>query len=61
VKARDILKRVKRDGWILKETKGDHRQFIHPVKSGRVTVAGHRSDEVHPKTLGSILKQAGLK
>jgi len=26
-----------------------------------VTVAGHPSDDIHPKTLKSILTQAGLK
>ena len=30
-------------------------------KAGKVTVAGHESDEVPPKTLKSILKQAGLE
>ncbi|MDO8350437.1 MAG: type II toxin-antitoxin system HicA family toxin [Gallionella sp.] len=40
---------------------GSHRQFKHPVKSGRVTVAGKPSDDLAPGTLGSILKQASLK
>jgi len=26
-----------------------------------VTISGHSNDDVHPKTLNSILKQAGLK
>ena len=29
--------------------------------SGRVTVAGHPSDDLAPGTFNSILKQAGLK
>jgi len=41
-------------------TRGSHRQYKHPFKSGRVTIAGHPSDEVHPKTLRSILKQAQI-
>jgi len=41
--------------------KGSHRQFKHPVKSGRVTVAGHPSQEMDKGTFGNILKQAGLK
>jgi predicted RNA binding protein YcfA (HicA-like mRNA interferase family) len=61
MKVRDILKRVKKDGWVPKETKGDHRQFVHPTKPGRVTIAGHPSDDVPAGTLNSILKQAGLK
>ena len=61
MKVRDVLKLLKNDGWYLVTTEGSHRQFKHLTKSGRVTVAGHPSDDVHPKTLKSILTQAGLK
>jgi hypothetical protein len=36
--------------------KGGHRQYKHLSKKGRVTIAGHPADDVHPKTLNSILK-----
>ncbi len=49
------------DGWFFAATRGSHRQFKHPTKSGRVTVAGKPSDDLAPGTLNSILKQAGLK
>jgi len=49
------------DGWRLHATRGSHRQFKHPTKSGRVTVPGKPSDDVAVGTLSSILKQAGLK
>jgi predicted RNA binding protein YcfA (HicA-like mRNA interferase family) len=42
------------------ESRGSHRQFVHPAKSGKVTVAGHESDEMPPKTLKSIMKQAEI-
>lgn len=42
-------------------TKGSHRQFKHATKAGRVTIAGHPSDDLAPGTYNSILKQAGLK
>ncbi|MDD5329052.1 MAG: type II toxin-antitoxin system HicA family toxin [Sulfuricella sp.] len=51
----------KADGWYLAATRGSHRQFKHPVKSGRVTVPGKTSDDLAPGTLNSILKQAKLK
>jgi predicted RNA binding protein YcfA (HicA-like mRNA interferase family) len=38
-----------------------HRQLKHPDKPGTVTIPGHPNDEFHPKTLQSILKQAGYK
>ena len=39
---------------------GSHRQYSHPTKSGRVTLAYHASRVLKPKTLSSILRQAGL-
>jgi predicted RNA binding protein YcfA (HicA-like mRNA interferase family) len=48
-------------GWFLVATRGSHRQYKHPTKSGRVTVAGHPADDLAPGTLNSILKQSGLK
>lgn len=58
---REIIRRIEADGWYLVATRGSHRQYKHASKPGRVTVAGHLSDEVAPGTLNSILKQAGLK
>ena len=49
------------EGWLLVVTRGSHRQFKHPSKSGRVTVPGKPSDELAPGTLNSIRKQAGFK
>ena len=49
------------NGWLFKEQKGSHRQYVHPDKKGKVTVAFHGKKEIPPKTLSSILKQAGLK
>ena len=61
MKVRDVLKLVEDDGWYLVAQKGSHRQFKHPTKAGRVTIAGHPSQEMDRGTLNSILKQAGLK
>jgi predicted RNA binding protein YcfA (HicA-like mRNA interferase family) len=61
VKVREILKRIEDNGWYLARSRGSHRQFKHPTKSGLVTVAGKPNDDLAPGTLNSILKQAGLK
>jgi predicted RNA binding protein YcfA (HicA-like mRNA interferase family) len=61
LKVRDLLKLLKRDGWDVERTRGSHRQLVHPTKPGTVTVSGHPSDDIHPKTLGSVLRQAGLE
>jgi len=42
-------------------TRGSDRQYKHPNKPGRVTIAGKASDDLVPGTRNSILKQAGLK
>jgi predicted RNA binding protein YcfA (HicA-like mRNA interferase family) len=61
LKVSAILKLIADDGWSLSRQKGSHRQFKHQVKSGLVTVPGKPSDDLHPKTRDSILRQAGLK
>lgn len=61
MKVNDVLRLLHEDGWYLAATRGSHRQFKHPSKPGRVTVPGKPSDDLAPGTLGSILKQAGLK
>ena len=58
---REIIKLLNDDGWVMVAQKGSHRQFKHPVKTGRVTVAGSPKDDLAPGTLNSILRQAGLK
>ena len=60
MKVRDVLRLLMADGWYLHRTRGSHRQLKHPLKPGKVTVAGPRSAELAPKTLASILKQANL-
>ncbi|CAN2042596.1 mRNA interferase HicA [Candidatus Magnetomoraceae bacterium gMMP-15] len=60
MKVREIIKIIKKDGWELVRTRGDHRQYHHPFKQGTVTIAGQFKDDLHPKTLKSIMKQAGL-
>jgi predicted RNA binding protein YcfA (HicA-like mRNA interferase family) len=61
MKVRDVIKLIEEDGWYQVKTAGSHRQYKHPKKSGRVTISGHPSDDVHPKTLASMFKQAQLK
>ena len=61
VKIREVIKLLEEDGWFPVTTRGSHQQFKHPLKLGRVTVAGHPNHDLAPGTLNSILKQAGLK
>ena len=61
MKVRDVIKLIEDDGWYLIKFKGSHRQYKHPFKSGRVTIAGHPNHDLAPGTLESILKQSQLK
>ena len=60
LKVREMIKKLEADGWTLARTKGSHRQFVHPAKSGVVTIAGKPSADLPVGTERSILKQAGL-
>jgi predicted RNA binding protein YcfA (HicA-like mRNA interferase family) len=61
MKVREVVKTLEAAGWRLIAIRGSHRQFAHRVTPGRVTVPGHPNDDVHPKTLRSIWRQAGLE
>ena len=60
MKVREVIRLIEDDGWYLVKMKGSHRQYKHPKKVGRVTVAGHPNDDLAPGTLSSVLKQAQL-
>ena len=52
---------IEDDGWVMVAQKGSHRQYKHPTKLGRVTIAGHPKDDLATDTQYSILRPAGLK
>ena len=60
-KVKDIIKVIEADGWQYFKSTGGHHHFKHSTKKGKVTVPGKGTDDLHPKTASSILRQAGLK
>jgi predicted RNA binding protein YcfA (HicA-like mRNA interferase family) len=60
MKVAEMTRLLEREGWELWRTRGSHRQYKHAERPGKVTLAGKPGDTLHPKTLGSILKQAGI-
>jgi predicted RNA binding protein YcfA (HicA-like mRNA interferase family) len=56
---RDVVAKLLADGWIVaRKGPGDHVQYRHPAKPGRVTIdSGSR--EQTTGTLRSIYRQAG--
>ena len=61
MKVAEVIRLLEREGWETCRVRGSHRQLKHSDRPGKVTVAGKPRDTLHPKTLASILKQAGLK
>jgi predicted RNA binding protein YcfA (HicA-like mRNA interferase family) len=61
MKVSEVIRLVESDGWQLVAIRGSHRQYKHPQRPGKVTIAGKPSVDVPPGTLNSILKQSGLK
>lgn len=60
-KVKEVIRMLEADGWQLMYTKGDHRQYKHPVKKGKVTVRGKPSETLNQFLLNSIWKQAGWR
>lgn len=58
---RDVVARLKLEGWkVVRHGPGDHVQFKHPARLGRVTI-DMGSREIPTGTLRSIYRQAGWK
>jgi predicted RNA binding protein YcfA (HicA-like mRNA interferase family) len=60
VTAREAERAIVRDGWYDAGGSGSHRQYRHPTKGGRVTIARHAGTILKPKVIASIIAQAGL-
>jgi len=50
MKIRDVLKTLAKDGWKLRVIEGSHSAVRSSDETGKVTVAGHPSAELDPKT-----------
>ncbi|HIJ80512.1 MAG TPA: type II toxin-antitoxin system HicA family toxin [Desulfuromonadales bacterium] len=58
VTSREIITRLKRDGWELAGVTGSHHKFKHSEKNGIVTII-HPNHDFATGTLRSIFRQAG--
>lgn len=61
MKVREIIKKLKADGWYETRMRGSHRVLKHPTKSGIVVVPGNYNHEVAIGTLKNIWKQAQIE
>ena len=57
--SKEILKILEADGWREVRCRGDHHQFKHPTKPGKVTVT-HPVKDLDIEVIKSIEAQSGL-
>lgn len=57
--SRELIKILVADGWYEVNCVGDHHQYKHPTKKGRVTIP-HPKKDLPIGTVKSIFKQAGI-
>ena len=60
MKSSEIIKILKKDGWIIHNIRGSHHQLKYLAKKGKITVPHPKSD-IPIGTLKNILKQAQIK
>jgi predicted RNA binding protein YcfA (HicA-like mRNA interferase family) len=59
MRPRDVIRKLSADGWVVKRKgPGDHVQYVHPRKPGKVTVDMGAGD-IPMGTLRSIFRMAG--
>jgi predicted RNA binding protein YcfA (HicA-like mRNA interferase family) len=59
VSSRQAIKAIEADGWFLVRVTGDHHQFRHPAKGGKVTVP-HSVKDLPMQVVVSIERQSGV-
>lgn len=59
MRSREVIAKIKADGWCEVRHEGSHKQFRHPEKPGTVTVP-HPKKDLPTGTLKSISKQSGV-
>ena len=61
ITGKEVERVLLRAGWYLHHSKGAHFYYKHPnFPEKRVTIPIHGGETLAPKTLKSILEQAGL-
>ena len=60
MRSREVLKRLKRAGWVEVRQSGSHKHLRHPDRPGTVTVP-HPKADLPIGTLKSIERQSGVK
>ena len=59
MKSADIIRELRKAGWVLDRVRGSHRVFKHPGRPGLVVVP-HPKKDLGAGLIAAIRKQAGL-
>jgi predicted RNA binding protein YcfA (HicA-like mRNA interferase family) len=59
VSSRQAIRALEADGWLLVRVTGDHHQFRHATKRGKVTVP-HPVKDLPVQVVASIERQSGI-
>ena len=60
ISSREVLKKLKKDGWTVVRVRGSHTHLHHPRKEGIVTVK-HPAKDFPIGTIRSMERQSGIK
>ena len=58
--SRDIIKRLRQDGFDFVSSRGSHHKFVHP-QLRKVVIVPHPKSDLPVGTVHAIYKQAGWK
>lgn len=61
MKGSELKRKLRKAGCYLEEQGTNHEKWFSPITQKHFWVPRHDSQEVHPKTLHKILKDAGLE
>jgi mRNA interferase HicA len=61
ITAKQLIRKLKEHGYVLYASEGSHQHFIHPQKSGKVTIPVHAGKIIGPGLLKVILRQLKLR
>lgn len=59
--AKQVIKKLEKDGWFKVNQEGSHIKFKHPDKKGIVVVPNHGNKDIPIGTLKNIEKLAQMK
>lgn len=61
MKVKEVIDLLEQNGWEYVRTRGDHRMYYKKGARRPIPIPGKLSDDLKDGTLGSILREAGLK